>query len=128
MDSLTLSSCTIVCCGAVCESNNRYHKGNSMALMAKILCGIKLPSERFQSHNPITPCIFSNSAQNKQCLLGKPPNLCLQSQSLQMKAICNGKRYHPYIFISWKHNRAKVIMTVCGSAKPPLFVCIIYPK
>lgn len=65
----------------------------------KALCGIKLPLERFPSHNLTTPCIFSPSVQRTHCSLGKPPNLCLPSQPLQMKAICNGKRNQSVHFL-----------------------------
>lgn len=90
----------------------------------KALCGIRLPSERFPSHNLTTQCIFSPSVRRTHCSLGKPPNLCLQSQPLQMKAICNGKRNQSVHFYALEIQQSPGCEEVCGSARPLLFVCM----
>lgn len=96
-DGLALSSCALshllsgflgCCLVKGWLSEDKQHGADGW----KAFCGLKLSSERFPSHNLSTPCIFSTSVQRKRSSLGKPPNLCLQSQPLQMKAICNEKR------------------------------------
>lgn len=56
----------------------------------KILSGKKVPSERFQKHNPTITFMPSNSVESTPCSPSKPPPVCLELQYLQIISLLQG--------------------------------------